>query len=86
VNQNQKLATIAALGLLLLTVIFAPFEVVTKNQWHHVASVQTEYRFILAPPERVNESQVRFHVAPVLVSWAVIGLLYGGTVLLLRKA
>lgn len=85
-NRNQRLATVAALAVLLLTICFAPWQ--KYNQAGHMLAGKWEYGFILAKPNTTNSSgfdtPCRLAVAPILTAWAAIGLFYAGTFFLLR--
>lgn len=77
-NKRQRIATFSALGLFLLTIIFAPWQR-AGSSGHLLPGM--EYGFILSPP--ASGYSVRLAVAPLLTAWAAIAILYGGTLLLL---
>ncbi len=85
-NKNQKLATFAALGLLLITIIFAPWQKVERASGH-IMGTKTIYGFIMAPPDTEFDSgqETRLALSVLLTTWSAIGIIYGASMGMLRR-
>jgi hypothetical protein len=97
-NRKQKIVTVIALGLFLVSVLFAPWRVLkttdssrsyyradltsTYKEYYQSIIEQTRYQPVFIVP-RADE-QPRLLWQPLLCTWLAIGVGYGGLFLLLK--
>jgi hypothetical protein len=71
-NKAQKVLTLAALGLFLVTIFFAPWEVSIRGY-----TTFSGFAPLFAPP-RAESGRLELRASVLLCEWIAIGLLYAG--------
>lgn len=74
-----------ALGIVLASVLFAPWQIVQKRAGH-VVSVKTQYHFVASAPSTPEYGQEsRLQLSPLFATWAALGIVYAGVFALLKR-
>jgi len=84
-NKNQKSLTWVALGVFVLTLLCAPWEVIDYAAIADAPKIsRNEYSTIWSPPANTyGRSELK--VSSLFVEWLAIGVLYGGVFALLKR-
>ena len=85
-NKKQKILSYFALCIFALTVLSAPWKIVTKDYNGHVLSTTTWYMPVFIVPDVPTRSRMEPTLSwqSLLCTWAALGIAHGGLFFLLR--
>ena len=85
-NKKQRMLSFVALGIFALTVVFAPWNVVTKDGNGHVYDTWTRYQPVFLVPKVGGWGITGATLAwqPLLCTWLALGIAHGSLIFLLR--
>lgn len=85
-NDHQKLLTISALGVMVLCLIFAPWEENSGGNGVHSITLGDSISPIFMPPHKMhNSSKMRLRTEVVWIEMAAIAVIYAGIFQVLKS-
>jgi hypothetical protein len=86
VNKKQRILSFVVLGVFSLTVLFAPWIIVTRRSGAAIYSMTTCYQPVFLVPDvrRLGGFEARLAWQPLLSAWLALGIAHGSLFFLLR--